>query len=239
MKVRRAVLIASIAALLTGAACAPQATGPEAIDWQRPYCPFDDKVVVYDGDSLVTKWPAWVDLPAGHAPYNTARGGSFYSRDISPELKAIGSRVLADLDECGNGIGAAVISGGAVDLSWGVSASEVITALDALDQKLQARGVPTVFLTITPVSDGTPWVAAHQADRQTINNWMRTPGNLHGTVVDCASVLESAPGSDVLAKKYWNYTDWLGTIDILHPNDAGFEVVADCIQPSILAALDD
>ena len=69
-----------------------------------------------------------------------------------------------------------------------------------------------------------------------MNSWMTTPGNPYGTVADCGPAIESSPGSDVLATQFWNYTDWFGTIDLLHPNEAGFEAVADCIQPTILAA---
>ena len=238
MKLRSAGQVMLVAALLMVAACAPGPTGPDAIASTRPYCPFDRKVVIYGGDSLVSKWPAYVTLPSDLVPYNTAKGGSMYSRNTSPDpaFGTVGSRMLDDFDACGNDVGVAVISGGAVDLSWGVSAGEVITAIDALDEQLHARGIPTVFLTITPVSNATLWFPAHQNDRRAVNTWMTTPGNLYGTVVDCGPTLESSPGSDALAPKYWNYTDMLGTIDLLHPNEAGFAAVAACIQPTILTA---
>lgn len=233
------VVTVLVVTVLMGAACVPSPTGPDAISSTRPYCPFDDKVVIYGGDSLVSKWPAYITLPADREPYNTAKGGSMYSRNVSPDpdFGSVGSRVLDELDACGNDIGVAVFSGGAVDLSWGVSAGEVTTAIDSLDEQMHARGVPTVFLTITPVSDATLWFPAHQADRRAINTWMTTPGNLHGTVVDCGPALESSPGSDALATEFWNYTDMFGTIDLLHPNEAGFEAVAACIRPAVLAAL--
>ena len=238
MKVRSARRVMLVTAVLLAAACTPGPTGPDALSSTRPYCPFDSNVVVYGGDSLVAKWPAYIQLPAGLVPYNTAKGGSMYSRNTSPdpEFGTVGSRVLADLDACGNDIAVAVFSGGAVDLSWGVSGGEVITAIDALDEQLHARGVPAVFLTITPVSNATLWFPAHQADRQAVNNWMKTPGNMYGTVVDCGPSIESSPGSDALAPKYWNYTDMFGTIDLLHPNEAGFAAIADCITPTVLAA---
>ena len=65
---------------------------------------------------------------------------------------------------------------------------------------------------------------------------MKTPGNLHATVVDCAPVLETTPGSDVLANRFWNYIDAFGTIDLVHPNDAAYEAIGTCIQPAVLAA---
>jgi hypothetical protein len=229
-----------VAASLLVGACTPGPTGPEAVSSTRPYCPFDNKVVIYGGDSLVTKWPAYVALPTDLVPYNTAKGGTMYSRDVSPDHQfgTVGSRVLAELDACGNDVGVAVFSGGAVDLSIGLPAGEVIGAIDALDERMHDRGVPTVFLTMTPVSDATVWFPAHQTDRRAINSWMTTPGNLHGMVVDCGSAIESSPGSDVLAPKFWNYTDLFGTIDLVHPTEAGFKAVAECIQPAILAAAD-
>lgn len=241
MNVRGVVRAASAALLLMGVACAPGPTGPEAVSSVRPYCPFDDDVVIYGGDSLTTKWPAYVTLPTDAAPYNTAKGGSMYSRNYLPDpaFGTTGSRVLAELDACSDDIGVAVYSGGGVDLSFGISGNEVIDAIDLLDQAMHARGVDTVFVTMTPVSDATVWFPAHQADRKAINTWMTTPGNLHGTVVDCGPALESAPGSDVLAHRFWNYTDIFGTVDILHPNEAGYEAIAACAQPAILAALED
>lgn len=238
MNVRRAAQLLAVATMLTVTACGPQTPGPDAINWQRPYCPLDSKVVVYGGDSLVTKWPAYITLPPDLVPYNTAKGGLMYSRNVTPDPTwgTVGSNVIDDLDECGNNIGAAVFSGGAVDLSWGISGNEVIGAIQQLDTELYNRGVHAVFLTITPVSDATPWFPAHQVDRQAVNNWMKTPGNMHGTVVDCGPVLESSPGSDILATKYWNYTDVFGTIDLLHPNEAAYAAIAECITPAILAA---
>jgi len=237
MMARRAGKFMLAAAVLIATACTPP-QGPDAISSTRPYCPFDSKVVIYGGDSLVSKWPAYIQLPSDLVPYNTAKGGSMYSRNTSPdpEFGTVGSRMLKDFDDCGNDVGVAVISGGAVDLSWGITAGEVVTAIDQLDAALHARGIRTVFLTITPVADATLWFPAHQADRQFVNNWMKTPGNLDATVVDCASAIESSPGSDRLAPKYWNYSDFVGgTIDLLHPNEAGFAAIADCITPTVLA----
>jgi lysophospholipase L1-like esterase len=237
MNLRRAGLVMVVVATLVGAACAPQPTGPDAINSVRPYCPFDDKLVIYGGDSLVTKWPAYITLPSDLVPYNTAKGGSLMSRDVHPEggFGTVGSRVLAELDQCGNDIGVAVFGGGAIDISIGLSTAEITAAFTALDEQLYARGVPAVFLTITPVSNNTEWFPAHQTQRQAINAWMKTPGNLHGTVVDCASAIESAPGSDILAPQYVNITDFFGTIDLLHPNEAGFAAIAACIQPTVIA----
>ena len=230
------VLMVAVMALLT--ACGPQTPGPDAIDWKRPYCPFDQNLVLFGGDSLTTKWPAYIPLPSGMTRYNTAKGGLMYSRNVTldPTFGTIGSNLIDDLDECGNGIGAAVFGGGGVDLSWGISGGEVIAAIDALDEEMYARSIPTIFVTMTPVSDATPWNAAHQADRKAVNAWMTTPGNLHATVVDCSPALESAPGSDVLAQQYWNLTDVFGTVDLLHPNEAGYAAIAACVRPAILTA---
>ncbi len=225
-------------ATITVVACAPEPTGPPAVTSTRPMCPFDDSMVIFGGDSLVTQWPRWVPLPSTLTPYNTAKGGSAYTGNLTPDpdFGTIGSRVLDDLDDCGNDVGTVVISGGHVDLSYGRTAAEVIAAIDQLDEALYQRGVHAVFLAIVPVSNATDWYTAHQGARQQVNAWMKTPGNLHATVVDCAPVLETTPGSDVLANRFWNYIDAFGTIDLVHPNDAAYEAIGTCIQPAVLAA---
>ncbi|HOT78406.1 MAG TPA: hypothetical protein PKY13_00390 [Microthrixaceae bacterium] len=225
--------------MLTGA-CEPQPVGPPSVTSTRPRCPFDDGIVIYGGDSLVTQWPRWVPLPPELTPYNTARGGSAYTGNLTPDpdYGTIGSRILDDLDDCGNDVGAVVISGGHVDLSYGRSAEAVIESIGELDEALHARGVEAVFLEITPVSNAADWYTVHQVARQTINAWMATPGNLHGAVVDCSPVLETTPASDVLAPRYWNFIDAFGTIDLVHPNDAAYEAIGTCVQPAILAAVE-
>ena len=68
-----------------------------------------------------------------------------------------------------------------------------------------------------------------------INTWMTTPGNMFGTVVNCSPFLESSPGSDILARPYW-LTDDFGTVDTVHLNAAGYQSMAACAEPAILAA---
>lgn len=229
----------AITAMLSVVGCVPESAGPPSVTWTRPPCPFGSNIVAFGGDSLVTQWPRFVPLPSDVMPYNTAKGGSAYTGNLTtdPNYGTIGSRIIDDLNACGSGIGAVVLSGGHVDLSYGRTAEQVIASIDDLDQQLYDRGVHAVFLAITPVSADADWYVHFQSKRQAINAWMTTPGNMHGTVVDCAPQLESSPGSDALAQKYWNYIDAFGTIDLVHPNDAAYAVIGTCIQPAVLAAL--
>ncbi len=239
-EVRGALTAVVMVAAIVAGACEPQPIGPPSVPSTRPRCPFDTNVVIYGGDSLVTQWPRWVPLPLDLTPYNTAKGGSAYTGNLTtdPDFGTIGSRVLDDLDACGNDVGAVVIGGGLNDLSYGMSADAVIESIAELDDELHDRGIEAVFLGITPVSNATDWYAAHQTARQAINTWMATPGNLHGTPVDCVPFLETTPGSDVLAPRYWNFVDAFGTIDLVHPNDAAYEAIGTCVQPAILAAVE-
>ena len=193
------VLVAIIAT-----ACGPQPTGPTTtlLPASPPYCPFDAHLVMFGGDSLATQWPNDVTLTSGTTAFNTAVGGSAYGGSYTSGVDTIGDRVLAQLNNCGNDVAVAALSGGVNDISQGQPVATAIAGIRALDVELHARGVHAVFLTIHPVPDTTAWFAANQSRRRQINTWMTTPGNMFGTVVNCSPFLESSPGSDILARPY-------------------------------------
>lgn len=233
-----AVVLATIA-LAVSVACAPEPPAPPLVPSTRPACPFDGDTVIFGGDSLATQWARWVDLPPSVPSLTTARGGSAFTGNLTsdPDFGTIGSRILDELDDCGDDIGAVVVGGGDVDLSYGASAQELIASIRELDAELHARGVAAVFLQIPPVSNATEWYAAHQTARQAVNGWMSTTGNLHGTAVDCAPALEDTPGSDALARRYWGFIDIFGTVDLVHPNNDAYAAIGTCLLPAVLAAV--
>lgn len=233
----RVVLLTAVV-IASAAACAPATSGPQSISITPPYCPFDIHLAMYGGDSIAGHWPGWITLPANDSAFNTARGGSSFGGNYTsdPTMDTIGARVLTQLNTCGNNIGAVAISGGLNDLTEGQAPSVAINAIQSLDATLYARGVHTVMLKIHPIPQGTPTELAVQAHRQAVNTWMSTPGNLHATVVDCTSVLESSPGSDTLNYEYWTFEN-IVTVDPVHMNDAGYAAMGHCAQTAISNAL--
>ncbi|WP_433236461.1 SGNH/GDSL hydrolase family protein [Actinomadura nitritigenes] len=107
-----------------------------------------------------------------------------------------------------------------------VSAADVIAGQRDLIKQARARGLRVIGATIMPVKGSTIYTARSEAKREKINTWIRTSG-AYDTVVDLARVMASPGDSDTLDPAY-------DSGDHLHPNDAGYQVMANAINPADL-----
>jgi lysophospholipase L1-like esterase len=95
-------------------------------------------------------------------------------------------------------------------------AQQVIDAYKILIEKAHAKGIKVYGGTITPTK-GNGWYSFfHEAMRQTINEWIRKPGNFDG-IVDFDELVRDAKDPQQLIKEYSD--DWL------HLNPKGYEVM--------------
>ena len=107
-----------------------------------------------------------------------------------------------------------------------VSADQIIAGDRQLIRDAHARGVKIFGGTLTPFKGAAYWSAAAEAKRDAVNNWLRTSHAFDG-VIDFASAVASSSDPQVMNPGY-------DSGDHLHPNDAGYQAMANAINLSQL-----
>lgn len=107
-----------------------------------------------------------------------------------------------------------------------VTADDLIAGYKQLIARAHARGVKIIGATLTPsggfVFPGSDYATATgEAKRQEVNTWIRESGAFDG-VIDFDAVIRD-PADPTLIKAEL-------TADGLHPNDAGYQKMADAIS---------
>jgi lysophospholipase L1-like esterase len=105
------------------------------------------------------------------------------------------------------------------------SAEDLIGAYRQLISRAHARGVKLIGSTLTPcegVDIPGCYSDAKESARQAVNNWIRTSRELDG-VVDFDAVLRDPDHPSRLLPRF-------ASEDHLHPNDAGYQAMADAID---------
>ena len=104
---------------------------------------------------------------------------------------------------------------------------DVIGAYRQLIARAHARGVKLIGATITPCEDVIIpgyYSEAKEAVRQTVNQWIRSSGAFDG-VIDFDAVLRDPEHPSRLLPRF-------ASKDHLHPNDSGYQAMADTIDLS-------
>jgi lysophospholipase L1-like esterase len=105
------------------------------------------------------------------------------------------------------------------------TSEDVIAAYQQLIGRAHARGVKVIGATLTPfegVSIPGFYSEAKEVARQGVNSWIRTSGAFDG-VIDFDAVLRDPEHPGRLQPRY-------AARDRLHPNDAGYEAMAEAID---------
>ncbi len=102
------------------------------------------------------------------------------------------------------------------------TADQIIAGYQQIIDRVHAKGVRIFGATLTPVEGSARYSATMEAQRQKINDWIRTPGHFDG-VIDFAAAIQDP--SDPLRIKP---ADDSG--DHLHPNSAGYQAMANSID---------
>ncbi len=231
MKLRPAVLAVMVAASAVACGTPPRATAP-TYSVTPEYCPYDDRLVQFNGDSVGASYAHRVRLPE-YSVFNASQGGAGWVFD--DVVATIPSRVRQWIDQCGVP-GAVVIEGGINDLTHAVAVEEMQAEVRALSAWLAERDVPTVWLAIHPMPiTGNYWFVQEQ--RLAYNEWLTTSGELWGATVDCTPALEAPDEPDSLRRSFWSYLDVWGTPDGNHMNADGYEAMARCVEPVVSEVL--
>jgi lysophospholipase L1-like esterase len=105
------------------------------------------------------------------------------------------------------------------------TAEDLIAGYRQLISRAHARGIKIIGATITPfegVDVPGYYSEAKEAIRQAVNKWIRTSGTFNG-VIDFDAVLRDPDHPTRISPKF-------ASQDHLHPNDAGYQAMADAID---------
>ena len=107
-----------------------------------------------------------------------------------------------------------------------VSAAQIIAGYQRLIAQAHARGLRIFGATLLPFQGAGYYTAAGEATREAVNAWIRTSGAFDG-VVDFDAVMRDRADPLRLNPAY-------DCGDHLHPNDAGYQAMADAISLDML-----
>ena len=128
------------------------------------------------------------------------------------------------------GIRWAIVFYGVNDIGEGNEpASTVINAFRTLISQAHAQNIRIYGATITPIKGSFYYSAEHEAVRQEVNGWIRTPGNFD-KVIDLDKVLRDPDDPEKMLAIYAN--------DYLHPNIAGYKFLGESIDVNLFLGAD-
>jgi lysophospholipase L1-like esterase len=106
-----------------------------------------------------------------------------------------------------------------------VSADELIGAHRQLIERAHMHGIRAVGATLTPYGGAAYYSEKGEAVRQAVNQWIRTSG-AYDAVIDFDAILRDPENPNEMNPEYF-------INDHLHPNDAGYKLMADSIDLAI------
>jgi len=107
-----------------------------------------------------------------------------------------------------------------------VSPAQMIAGYEQLIARAHARGVRIFGATLPPFQGAGYYTPAGEATREAVNTWIRTSGAFDG-VVDFDAAMRDPANPLRLSSAY-------DSGDHLHPNDAGYQAMADAINLQML-----
>lgn len=149
-------------------------------------------------------------------------GSSRFDRDVLAQTGV--THLIVDL-----GFTDIVFATAANDPSQAVTPQQVITGLSQLIRRAHARGIKVIGATLIPnegSTDAGVFTPANEAERQAVNQWIRTSGAYDG-IVDFDAALRDPSDPARLLPAY-------ASSDNTHPNDAGYAAMANAIDLSLL-----
>jgi lysophospholipase L1-like esterase len=113
-----------------------------------------------------------------------------------------------------------------IDPVTDVSAAQVIAGYQQLIAQAHARGLKIFGGTLLPFKGAGYYTAAGEAKREAVNAWIRTSGAFDG-VIDFDKLMGD-PADPLALNPAWDSGDHL------HPNDAGYQAMANAISLDML-----
>lgn len=145
-----------------------------------------------------------------------------YDRDILAQPDVTDVILLEGI----NDIGFQELSGPSTAPQTSVSAEEIIDGMQQLIRRAHSRDVRIFGGTLTPFEGAGYFHEEGEEKRQTVNEFIRTSGAFDG-VIDFDRAIRDPDNPRRILPRY-------DSGDNLHPNDAGYEAIANAIDLSLL-----
>jgi lysophospholipase L1-like esterase len=107
-----------------------------------------------------------------------------------------------------------------------VSAAQIIAGYQQIIAQAHAAGLKIFGATLTPFKGAAYYSDAGEAKREAVNDWIRTSGAFDG-VIDFDAVVRDPSDPLVINPPF-------DSGDHLHPNDAGYQAMANAIPLRLL-----
>ncbi|HEV2633668.1 MAG TPA: GDSL-type esterase/lipase family protein [Actinocrinis sp.] len=127
-----------------------------------------------------------------------------------------------------SGVRTVVILEGVNDAKSGITSAQIIAGLQQIAAEAHAHGIRVVVGTITPFQGYSAYTSAYEAVREAVNSFIRSNGGAFDAVVDFDAAMRDPNNQLALAPAY-------DSGDHLHPNDAGYQEMANTISLSQLS----
>jgi lysophospholipase L1-like esterase len=161
---------------------------------------------------------------------NAGLSGNQLLDETAPEAGPSGLSRLGDDVLDVPGVSDVIIEEGINDLGQGASPGDLETGLTAAVSQLHAAGLNVLVGTIMPVGGVTiPSYAAPsvEANRQIVNDWLRTGASGADGIVDFDGALRDPASPSALLPKY-------DSGDHVHPSNAGYRAMSEAVDPALI-----
>jgi lysophospholipase L1-like esterase len=179
------------------------------------------------------RWPNWLALRIPrYAVINEGIGGNEILNDTPSSGVSALHRFARDvLDQ--PGVTDVIFLEGINDIGVGnttgpyVSATQIEAGMQTLINEAHAHGIKIFGGTLTPFEGASYYNAAGEAEREAVNQWIRTSGAFDGVVDFDAAVRD--PSDPLRLNPIYDTGG-----GHLHPNDLGYKAMADAINLELL-----
>jgi len=159
------------------------------------------------------------------SPFYGVSAEARFERDVLDQPGVRDVIVLEGINDIGFSAGPPRL-GGLPQPGTAISAAQIIAGYQQLIAAAHARGLRIFGATLLPFQGAGYYSAAGEATREAVNHWIRTSGAFDG-VIDFDKVLRDSADPLRLNPLY-------DSGDHLHPNDAGYQAMADAINLALL-----